>query len=662
MPDLLMLWLGISSMTLVIFWGSNLKMPRRFPVTSWLVVILLLANVLVQYKAGPALVENFGDPQNATTTGVADDNVQTVWEQWGLRAGELRAEAGGSPVNILLSTLVNVGWLPLLSNLWIIVLLGSALETAVGSVRMTAILLLGLLVPGLLEGLLPLNLNLGKSPVAGGASGIVYAVGGAALCCIPGVAYGAAINVERRFWIWTLIPLGLLSVVTWQLGAALTEVLLICGIPALIYLLQPKVREIWMPLWGVLAYKLAADVAIFWPYAGDVLANSLWRIGGGLAAGAVAGAGMVLLHRQGNASQTFGWAPEAGGGRFRRKGKTAAAPADPKNDEARAAAMAFLAQRVFLGDAEAVADFYPKEVMTRYRDMVLPEGDQWHLARILANKGRTAEALHAYTNLVEAYQIEPDQWDVWLTMAELALKTDPDGDKRTAGWLEKFLEGESILLRDRLQAQRLLGEIRVGEPATDAEIHLEPEPPSVAAPVVPPIVPPPLDPVRLEPDPIPVELPRLTPGTFNEAGQMQNAVSPTAAPVTGIKLPEDNIARQHWKLHAVRETLDPELLLQAPRSAVASEAPPSGFYGTDDKGSGGARPRGGGRMANVEIARRHTPFRETPRRHDETRVELEAPEGRSTRLYGAASDAPAGLERPVIRLKKESDRQAEKGD
>lgn len=661
MSGLLMIWLAISSMTVLIFWGSNLAVPRKFTVITWVVVLLLMGNVVAQYKADPTLVEQSG--QSAPSP---RESIEEICAQWGMHPGQLRHGLAELPPQIILSTFVNVGWLPLLSNIWILVLVGSALETVVGWGRMTMVLLAGLLVPPLLDGAMPVALSLGRSSTVGGASGLVYAVLGAALCCLPHVRFGAAISREGRFWAWTLAVLGGLSLLIWPLGGSLVEVVLICGMPAAIYLLQPKVQEVWAPVGGVLAYKLAVDGAVFWPYSGDILANSLWRIAGGAAVGAA----MVLLQTHRGGSRVFGWTPrpEKGASLWRRRSKAAPAFSKIQEDSARTAASAYLAQRVFLGDAAAVVEFYPAEVMKKYPDIVLPEADQWHLARVLANKGRTAEALHAYTNLTEAYPISPDQWEVWLIMAELALKSGAPDRVRMAEWLEKFLSGEKILLRDRLEAQRLLEQITATPPSETAAVDAEPEqklfygaasadgPSPAEAPAPLPVgaiqndAPPgPL------PPPEPLEMPRLAPATFDAHGKLQNRSVASGTPLRTAKLPEDNLARQQWKLHAVRERLDPDLLLQSPRSSSAAETAPSGFYGTDQEGRGQGRGARSGRMAKVEIARRTTFLPEIlTGRNPLEESNFHASPPVSSRPYGAAADAPEGAEKPRIRLKREA--------
>lgn len=661
MSGLLIIWLAISSMTVLIFWGSNLSVPSKFPATTWMVVLLLMGNVVAQYKADPALVEQSGQSAASPREGIEE-----ICAQWGMGPGQLRDGRGELPPQIILSTFVNVGWLPLLSNIWILVLVGSALETVVGWGRMTVLLLAGLLVPPLLDGAMPVALTLGRSSTVGSASGLVYAVLGAALCCLPHVRFGAAINREGRFWAWTLAVLGGLSLLMWPLGGSLVEVVLICGIPAAIYLLQPKVQGIWAPVGGVLAYKLAVDGAVFWPYSGDILANSLWRIAGGAAVGAGVGAAMVLLQTHRGGSRRFGWTPRPGKGASLSRRRSKATPVLSKTGED--AVRTYLAHRVFLGDAAAVVEFYPAEVMEKYPDMVLPEADQWHLARMLANKGRAAEALHAYTNLTNTYQIPPDQWEVWLIMAELALKSGAPDSARVAGWLEKFLSGENVLLRDRLEAQRLLDQIKLASPAEAAGQNSNSDsssqygvvsadsPAPAEAPasmsggavqqIPPPTSFPPLD---------PVELPRLTPATFDAHGEPQNLSVGSKGPLRAIKLPEDNMARQHWKLHAIRERVDPDLLLLSPRSSTAPEAAPSGFYGTDQAKAGqghGGRP---GRIANVEIARRPTSMPEILAARNPFKESLFPPSPRaSSRPYGAAADAREGAEKPKIRLKRET--------
>lgn len=452
MADLLLTWFGAALFALLIAWGMDAQLQRKPRVIFWFVGLIVVFNLFAQtafFSTDKGLSSALdGGP----ITHQSADDLRDVLSSLALIPGELRGtDAPREWLKILTSTMIHYGWIPLFFNLWFIVLFGHVLEGMLGWIRFVPIMLLGLVVPAALEGFLPPIPGASADHFHGGASGLVYTFIGAGLIVFPRAYASVALNYDGRFWAITLCILLPITTLTARAGLPLTQMIILVGMVGSFLFFLPICRHFQVPIWGIVLYKLFQDMLLVEPLKHDIISNSIWRIGGGLLVGMMAG---VMLDGVRGFRRTWHELKP------KKRGHGATLPSLKKLEAAAhidaETAKRYLGQRVFVSDAESIINFYNEVVIPKYPELVLPEREQLSLARLLQSKGRDAEALHAYENLLENYEINEDHWNAWLTTAELLRKVNPERREDIRDYLEKFLESNDIMMRDRLEARHIL--------------------------------------------------------------------------------------------------------------------------------------------------------------------------------------------------------------
>jgi membrane associated rhomboid family serine protease len=662
--NLLLTWTAAGLFALVIFWGTNVPVKVRTPAVVWLVVLIVVFNIFTQtsfFRAEQNYMElKMSLPEAARAS---DSDLHRVLQRWAMSPGSLRAQPATEWYRAITSSLVHYGWLPLLVNVWYVVLFGHVLEALVGRTRFVIIAAMGVVVPGVLDGTFaPLLAT--QAQFTGGASGLVYALAGAAMVRFPRARFEVAVNLDPRFWGVVLLVLFPLSLFTSFAGLSLTETILMAGMAITFFMLQPVCRNLVAPLWAAIGFKLFLDIALMWPLTAGVLSNSVWRLAGGLGCGvvvtaALCGVGGVRARWHEDAPRKSRW----------KRHQPSLAELQARAESDPEAARRFLAQRVFVGDVARVLDFYPRVAREKYPDLVLPLTEQLALARMLQFKGRDADALHAYENLLRTYKLDENRWDAWLVTAQLMRKVEPQRVEAVREYLETFLRGTDILMRDRIEAEQMLAEMP-GDAAVDGEREAREEE----------------MPASVEPETAQAGgIGALEESSAKQGAEKQDegetqwkkplrprtfqmddagAVGPprrSTAIVREVLSPEE-MARNYWKLLPMESggRLDEEKILEFKTRGVKAQTPveSTGAYGAPGTaGSGGLR-RPGGRLSNIQaIQRDFQPFGRTGNGPAEAADRAEkSPEGRQTPAanYGTGDSATSRAERPRIRLRRES--------
>lgn len=464
MESLILTWLTAILFVMLPFWGTNVPTERRPVFVYYVVATVALFNLYAQgylfnnrtpMGTGPAALGAAAD---------ATQNLEAFLRNMALAPGALQGLAPAGWYRVITSSLLHYGWLHLIFNIWFFVLFGHVLERVLGAKKLAAMVAAGLVIPAALEGWFPVIAG-DSVGFTGGFSGVVYAVMGAYLVCLPRSRFYGAFNYDLRYWACILFVMLPVTMVTRFAGLALTEMVIVLGMVGLFLLIQPEHVRVSAPVIAVIFSKLAQDVALIEPVAGEVISNTVWRIGGGFVIGV---AGGFLFH--GNRGWKRTWDDET---KFRATakrstGRTSIAQLEAEGHKTAEAARIYLGQRVFVGDAVRAARFYRDVIIPKFPDMALPSQEQMALARMLHFKGSDAEALHAYEIILRTDPLPEEHWIAWLKAAEYVAKLAPHRSADARRYLDRFEAGGNILMRDRIEAERLRAELPVVEsPAFD---------------------------------------------------------------------------------------------------------------------------------------------------------------------------------------------------
>jgi len=595
-------------------------------VVVWITGILILIQIVTQSYLFKVDASPTASPDTRQAAQQALQNFQHFLDRTALAPGSLNVGLFSNWYRVISSSVLHYGWLHLLYNVWFFVLFGHVLEHLLGAKRFLLLFGFGLIVPPVLDGLIPVGL--GGVQYTAGLSGVVYAFMGAALVLFPMARCYGAVNYDLRFWAAIFCILLPVSTVTRLAGMALTETVLILGVTAAFLLIQPEHSRISLPLGIVILIKLLQDLLLIQPAINDVVSNSFWRIGGGLIVGSV-----VAFSMGGARGWKKTWPDETqqlkAGRTGSNRGKTPMAKLESEGRRTLEGAQIFLGQRVFVGDAERASNFYSEVVMAKFPELVLPMQEQIALARLLQFKGREAEALHAYENLVNKISPIPDEhWIAWLKAAELSIKLHPDQPARARNYLTRFQQGNITMLRDRIEAERLESLL----PAVETAPEPEPVLPELTESRPPASVP--------EQAPS-VDFERVTPVTFKyvPGSAPVSLRQPSVAGRHEPTLADPEFLKTYWKpLPSLGErTIAPVLERRVKNSRfVEEEEKPSMYAGGKPMPNRGIRPQT--RLGNVET------FRNLPA------PEAAKAEEMPGRYGGLADESEANL---VIRLRSE---------
>jgi len=671
MTALLLMWAAAGIFALFICWGINVPVRRNSLVTYWGAGLILLFNIFSQTAFFQVDLNSFIGQSNQPVI-LENSSAGQILRRLSFQPEGLLGSAPDHWYRLITSSMLHYGWLPLIFHLWFIVLFGHVIEGYLGRWKLLLAFGAGLIVPAALDGFLPPVLPSLRGHYLGGSSGLVYTLAGVSLVSFFRARCHVAFNWDGRFWGLTLCIFLPLTIATYRAGLALTEMIMLVGMATAFVVIQPDHRDLKLPLLWIVGGKIVQDVVFISPVTHHVLSNSPWRICGGLVLG-----GMLGFAFSGVAGirQEFEAAPAAP---LKKRGglntKEALAKFEEAGRDNEDAARKYLGQRVFVGDGVRASKFYRDVIMPLFPQITLPLRDQLALARMLHGRAHDEEALHAYKNFLTNYEVDDDHWDVWMTAGELALKVKPAQRDTARAWFEKFLESPTILMRDRLEAERLLGELGAASEDPTAETSC-----SAAADEAPQTS------ADLSADEPPgeapgLDFPRMVPRSFRIENGMATG-PPQRSTVRNTGQFEDTEAQKFWQpleLKSGGRIDDEEILLL--RSCKISGPPPevlSGQYGaarqtdlemeaTDQSArrmshleavtqklmrpglqppyAGAGADKYGGGTGDVELANRAPgadPLRDADRRSG------------ISGNYAGAEAASADVQRPIIKLRRE---------
>ncbi len=463
MDSLILTWVTAALFVMTLFWGTNVPTERRYPAVYSFLGLLVLFNLYAQANLFYGDKTMASGPAALQAAEAADIGSREFLSRMTFIPGGLRETSPSGWYRVITSSLLHYGWLHLMFNAWFFVLFGVVLERILGSGRLTAVVAAGLLIPAGFDGWFPL-LSGAPTTYVGGFSGVVYAVLGAFLVCFPRAKCYGAFCYDLKYWAFIFAILLPVTMVTRYAGLALTEMVIMLGMLGLFLLVQPEHIRFSVPVAVVILYKLAQDVVLIEPVAGQVVGNSFCRIGCGF----VVGGAMGLLF-----NGVWGWNQKWDDETKNREpakrgtGRTSVDQLEANGRKTIEGARIFLGQRVFVGDAKRAASFYRDTVIPKFPDLVLAPHEQMALARLLHFKGCEPEAMHAYENLLRRNPVPEENWVAWLKAAEYVAKLAPERISDARKYLDRFEEGSNILMRDRIEAEQLRAAITGNE--TDSE-------------------------------------------------------------------------------------------------------------------------------------------------------------------------------------------------
>lgn len=674
-----LMWLAAGVFALAICWDAGVRQQHRVIVVKILIALFVLFNLYTQtefFRSDRGMGVGSGEAWAGQKTA---EQVRLTLSKIALAQGWLRNQPPGQLYRTLTSSLLHYGWMPLIFNLWIIWLLGRGLETLLGWKKFLPIVLAGLIIPAAAEGFAPPPSNSSFGVFRGGASGLVYCLAGAALVCFPRVRCRVAVNLDLSFW---GIALGILLPVTMatrHAGLPLTEMILITGMVLAYLVLQPENPEVRVPLAIIIAYKLLQDLLLMGPLTQHVLHNSPWRILVGGAVGVLAG---FMLYGIKGFKTIYVVTKAPGPPRKLDKKESRRAQAQRESEAAGDEELArrLLAQKVFLADSDSLGKFYADVVMPNFPAMVLPARDQATLARMLKYKGLESAALHAYENLLQSHPLHDDDSAILVTTAELIMRCEASRSNDARRYLDQFLALDHVMLRDKIEAQRMLAEIGGApkdEPEGEQTRRID-EPGNLApAPDTPgpsnnPVPPPASSSAAIDFPRLPPRSFRITEDGFSELKPTRNAARGEGKPggddaraAEPVKLDQETVMNAFWKPLPVesRSKLDGEALL-ALRTHTANRDPSQALSGNyAAAGSAEAKPPvPAGRAAQLETRRQSAgaaPARKSysvpatlPRQRTASDAKP-ALESKLPRPYGSADISFRETEPVIIRLKGE---------
>ncbi len=655
LESLILTWLTAVLFVMMMFWGVNVPTERRSSVVYVVIILVALFNLFAQAYLFSSRSPMGSGPAALEAADMAVSRFNGFLNRMALVPGGLRGAAPGEWYRLVTSSLLHYGWLHLIFNVWFFALFGHVLERVLGVKKFVAIVAAGLIIPAALDGWLPFFTDK-TDGFTGGFSGVVYAVMGAYLVCFPRSRCYGAFNYDLRYWAVILFIMVPVTMVTRYAGLALTEMIIVLGMVGVYLLMQPEHVRLSAPVLAVIMYKLVQDVALIEPVAGEVIANSFWRIGGGFFVG-VAG-GLIL---NGNKGWKLTWDDEtkAKASAKRTGGRTSVAQLEAEGHKTAEGARVYLGQRVFIGDSAKAAAFYREVVIPKFPDLSLPLQEQMALARMLHFKGCEAEAMHAYEIVLHTDPLPEEYWVAWLKAAEHVAKLAPHRSADARRYLDKFEEGHNILMRDRIEAERIRAELPVVESAAfgvdeesvgsveDAgaentevtEAGVYPGATEVAAGNN--------DNGVSQAAAPQLEFPKITPRTFRYvAGETVVSLGMTnSKQKEADSLSSEDPIKSYWEpLPCLSENKTlPSILdrpVKNPRVAAEEENKPS-MYGPPSGGRG--RRAGGGRLSKLELVRKDIGIR-VPR------------SGEQASRYGGLSEAQVETgEQPTLRLRGEKD-------
>lgn len=614
-------WIAVIVFCAVLPTGTNVPAERRITATGWVVGIAVLFHVVFQgsiYRI---------DHNPAPGSNAYRSLSETVHQFQGFLprvtygSGDLRSAPVLSWYRVVTSNFVHYGGFPLVFHLWFIVLLGQVLEAALRLRRFVGLTVAGLVLPAVVEGLLPGARFFSGSGFGGGLSGLTATYLGAFVACYPRSRVYLDINYDLRFWAALLFLLFPITLIFQHAGLAFTETLMLLGLTAAFFLLSPDhvKKSAPTPLLGV--YLLAFNYFIIRPLSAPVLTDSWWRIGGGVLTGL--GAGYLLLGRE-NWNTRWGditrkAEPGGSGGRGNRK---PLAQLEQEGRKSLEGAKKFLGQRVFVGDAARASVFYKDVVMPRFPDLVLPMPDQMSLARMLHFRGLEKESLHAYRGLLTMEPLPNEYAVARLQAADMILRFEPERAEEARELLRRFENGYIALERDRMEARRLkeLLPARLADPTPRWQYEQAAAPDAVQGTdygIV--TTDADADAIRLgervlavkrrrqqATDAAEFDFPRAKPVTFvyHPDGRVTRVLDD--APVKLDDLQDDPVYKDQWKALPVR-TRQQDLPAIHREYAIKShrveddDSTASPFYSAGGAPSTGGAPRGTGRLSRLEL-------------------------------------------------------------
>ncbi len=660
MSDFILIWLAAGLSGLLIIWGMNVPARHRTPVTFGLMALIFVFAVLAQtyQQAVEEGERNF--PPRALME-IEGSSLREAVSNLAMRPGALLDDPSSYILQIITSSFTHHGWLPLILNLWFIGVFGHALEGLIGSLRFALIAACSLLLPAILDGLIPV---FQIAEFTGGASGLVYGILAAVLIRMPRAKVHVAFNTSPEFWAAILLLLGPMTFIAMHANVLLVQIVIIIGFAAAFYTVQPVFSSSSLSVLAAIIYKLIIDVALLWPLTNAVIGNSPWRIMGGAAVGALAALACcgVRGFNEMWGEQSILKAPRT---RSRSRSAKQVRKAAQYDEES---ARNFLGQRVFIADAAAVVDFYSNVVMEKFPAMVLPPQEQLSLARLLHSKFREREALHAYEAYLRTYTVDYERWTVWLTAAELLRKVDPDRTEDARHYLTTFMENTAIMMRDRMEAERLLKELPPEEKKKEKKAKPDSEPKTAT---------PGSEYTGLKNLPATKRRVSSSSSDISADTVMMPRLTPTCfAVVDGV--PQDEIRRSRpsqqtdtssgdslpsfWVRHPMRtrpDTSKENVLPLKIKHTWDHAAQPSGAYGVDKPGTA-PRPRAGSRMAQVEAIKSST----YAARDSTKRIRAIGGENQPSRIptnYGGVTDQAPDAPRPKLRLRREKEKEEGSG-
>lgn len=464
-------------------WGFNIPTHKRTHAVAWLAGAVIAFGVLTQSYLLKLDVSTFASAETKQAATQVSEKFGRYLQATTYKPGQLGQTPIAGWYRVISSALLHYGWLHLAINVWFLVLFGHVLEHALAWKRFLIIVALGAIIPGVAEGLLgrPNPLSLGW---AGGLAGILYAVMGAMLIMLPRARVFVAVNYDLRFWAAIFCILLPVTYVANLASLALAEMVLLMGFTAAFLLIQPENYRLKLPVAWIVIFKFLADFFLVKPTVGDVLDVTLWRFLVGILVGGFAG--FFFYGRQ---SWNSRWdddkpaRPDKEGAAAR--GKMRSAQLEAAGHKTEEGARAYLGQRVFVGDATKAIAFYRDVVLEKFPNLMLPLQDQVSLARLLHFKGHDKEALRAYETLIHNATDLPDEyWAAWLKAAELALRLEPDNPGKACQYLDRFEQGSNLMLRDKIEAQRLRAELPATAEARE-KLTATAQPPAAPVPELP---------------------------------------------------------------------------------------------------------------------------------------------------------------------------------